>query len=47
MHTDEIFRAEYGRILATLIRLLGDFDGAEEAAASERCLNEIVERTVR
>src|SRR5712692_601884 len=31
MRTDEIFRAEYGRILATLIRLLGDFDVAEEA----------------
>jgi predicted RNA polymerase sigma factor len=27
----EIFRAEHGRILATLIRLLGDFDAAEEA----------------
>jgi RNA polymerase sigma-70 factor, ECF subfamily len=31
MRIDEIFRAEYGRILATLIRLLGDFDVAEEA----------------
>ena len=31
MHIEEIFRAEYGRILATLIRLLGDIDAAEEA----------------
>ncbi len=31
MHIDEIFRAEHGRILATLIRLIGDFDAAEEA----------------
>ena len=31
MHIEEIFRAEYGRILATLIRLLGDIDVAEEA----------------
>jgi RNA polymerase sigma-70 factor (ECF subfamily) len=31
MRIEEIFRAEYGRILATLIRLLGDFDVAEEA----------------
>ena len=28
---EEIFRAEHGRILATLIRLLGDMDLAEEA----------------
>ena len=28
---EEIFRTEQGRILATLIRLLGDFDTAEEA----------------
>ena len=28
---DNLYRAEYGRILATLIRLLGDFDLAEEA----------------
>src|SRR6266571_4087834 len=28
---DEIFRTEYGRILATLIRVLGDFDVAEDA----------------
>jgi RNA polymerase sigma-70 factor (ECF subfamily) len=28
---DRIYRAEFGRILATLIRLLGDFDIAEEA----------------
>src|SRR5262249_51075778 len=27
----EVLRGEYGRILATLIRLLGDFDVAEEA----------------
>ena len=27
---DEIFRAEYGRLVATLIRMLGDFDRAEE-----------------
>jgi RNA polymerase sigma-70 factor, ECF subfamily len=31
MDVEEIFRAEHGRILATLIRLLGDFDVAEEA----------------
>jgi RNA polymerase sigma-70 factor (ECF subfamily) len=31
MRLEEIFRAEHGRILATLIRLLGDFDVAEEA----------------
>ncbi len=31
MRIDEIFRAEHGRILATLIRLLGDIDVAEEA----------------
>ena len=31
MRIEEIFRAEHGRILATLIRLLGDFDVAEEA----------------
>lgn len=28
---DEVFRREAGRVLATLIRLLGDFDSAEEA----------------
>lgn len=28
---DDIFRREAGRVLATLIRLLGDFDAAEEA----------------
>jgi RNA polymerase sigma-70 factor, ECF subfamily len=28
---DEVFRREAGRVLATLIRLLGDFDVAEEA----------------
>ncbi len=31
MRIEELFRAEHGRILATLIRLLGDFDAAEEA----------------
>jgi RNA polymerase sigma-70 factor (ECF subfamily) len=31
MQVDEIFRLERGRILATLIRVLGDFDVAEEA----------------
>jgi RNA polymerase sigma-70 factor (ECF subfamily) len=31
MRIEDIFRAEHGRILATLIRLLGDFDAAEEA----------------
>ena len=30
MRIEDIFRAEHGRILATLIRLLGDFDVAEE-----------------
>jgi RNA polymerase sigma-70 factor (ECF subfamily) len=29
---DEVFRAEWGRVLATLIGLLGDFDLAEETA---------------
>jgi RNA polymerase sigma-70 factor (ECF subfamily) len=29
---DAVYRAEWGRILATLIRLFGDFDIAEEAA---------------
>jgi RNA polymerase sigma-70 factor, ECF subfamily len=29
---DSLYRAEWGRILATLIRLFGDFDLAEEAA---------------
>jgi RNA polymerase sigma-70 factor (ECF subfamily) len=29
---DTLYRAEWGRILATLIRLFGDFDVAEEAA---------------
>jgi RNA polymerase sigma-70 factor (ECF subfamily) len=38
MHTevaaavDEVYRSDWGRIVATLIRLLGDFDVAEEAA---------------
>jgi RNA polymerase sigma-70 factor (ECF subfamily) len=31
MRIEEIFHTEYGRILATLIRVLGDFDVAEEA----------------
>jgi RNA polymerase sigma-70 factor (ECF subfamily) len=31
MRIEEIFRAEHGRILATLIRVLGDFDVAEDA----------------
>ncbi len=31
MRIEDIFRAEHGRILATLIRLLGDFDTAEDA----------------
>ena len=31
MRIEEIFRTEHGRILATLIRLLGDIDVAEEA----------------
>src|SRR5881394_997186 len=31
MHIDEIYRTEYGRILATLIRVLGDIDVAEDA----------------
>ena len=31
MGIEEIFRREHGRILATLIRVLGDFDMAEEA----------------
>jgi RNA polymerase sigma-70 factor (ECF subfamily) len=30
-HLDAVFRAESGRILATLIRLLGSFDLAEDA----------------
>ena len=28
---EEVFRREAGRVLATLIRLLGDFDRAEDA----------------
>jgi RNA polymerase sigma-70 factor (ECF subfamily) len=31
MRIEEIFRTEHGRILATLVRLLGDIDMAEEA----------------
>src|SRR5262244_4310653 len=31
MRVEDIFRTERGRILATLIRLLGDIDVAEEA----------------
>ena len=30
---DQVFREEWGRVLATLIGLLGDFDLAEDAAA--------------
>jgi len=29
---EEVFREEWGRVVATLIGLLGDFDLAEEAA---------------
>ena len=29
---EQLYREQFGRILATLIRLLGDFDLAEEAA---------------
>ena len=29
---DDLYRSDWGRIVATLIRLLGDFDLAEEAA---------------
>jgi RNA polymerase sigma-70 factor (ECF subfamily) len=29
---DEIYRSDWGRIVAALIRLFGDFDAAEEAA---------------
>src|SRR5262245_43824803 len=29
---DQLYRADWGRIVATLIRLVGDFDVAEEAA---------------
>src|SRR3982074_718692 len=29
---DAVYRSDWGRIVAALIRLLGDFDGAEEAA---------------
>jgi RNA polymerase sigma-70 factor (ECF subfamily) len=29
---DEVYRSDWGRIIATLIRLVGDFDVAEEAA---------------
>ena len=35
MGIEEIFRAEYGRILATLIRLLGDIELAEDALRIE------------
>ena len=31
MNLDELYRREYGRILATLIRAIGDFDLAEDA----------------
>ena len=29
---DEVYRAEWGRIVSVLIRLFGDFDVAEDAA---------------
>jgi RNA polymerase sigma-70 factor (ECF subfamily) len=29
---DALYRSDWGRIVATLIRLFGDFDAAEEAA---------------
>ena len=29
---DSVYRSDWGRIVATLIRLFGDFDVAEEAA---------------
>ena len=29
---DSLYRSDWGRIVATLIRLVGDFDFAEEAA---------------
>ena len=29
---DEVYRSDWGRIVATLIRLVGDFDLAEESA---------------
>jgi RNA polymerase sigma-70 factor, ECF subfamily len=50
---DAVYRAESGRILATLIRLLGDFDLAEDAmqdafaAAVERWLKEGVPKNPR
>ena len=34
---DSLYRADSGRILATLIRLLGDFDLAEEAMHEAFC----------
>jgi RNA polymerase sigma-70 factor (ECF subfamily) len=34
-----VFREEHGRVIATLIRVLGDFDLAEEAVASYPSLN--------
>jgi RNA polymerase sigma-70 factor (ECF subfamily) len=50
---DSVYRAESGRILATLIRLLGDFDLAEDAmqdafaAALERWLKEGIPKNPR
>ena len=50
---DEIYRTDSRRVLATLIRLLGDFDLAEEAlhdafmAAVERWPNEGIPRNPR
>ena len=52
-HVDEIYRTDSRRVLATLIRLLGDFDLAEEAlhdafmAALERWPNEGIPRNPR
>ena len=31
MNAETVFRREYGRCVATLIRFLGDIDAAEEA----------------
>jgi RNA polymerase sigma-70 factor (ECF subfamily) len=32
-HVEEVFRAEYGRVVAGLVRRFGDIDLAEEALA--------------
>ena len=46
---ERVFREERGRILATLIRVLGDFDLAEEALAEalEAALRAVAERGAR